>query len=278
MVQKLLAYLHIMFSIMSNEYLKEITINNPNTIISDSPILKKSEQIITIYGYRNSTAESFVTDYNNGYSYHKEKLRFSSLDKDWQYTVNADGRTATITKYTGANIKTVVIPSNIDGYAITHIGGKIFFEIGVEYIVENIIIPNGVIEIGSTALANCSYLNNIQIPSSVTKIGDYAFANSFNLKNVTLPDGINEMGEGAFSNSGITNINIPKSLSIIRMNSFTLCDNLVSITIPANVVEIEDGAFALCSELRSAYISNKSIKIHPDAFSLVHSDFQIIMN
>lgn len=67
---------------------------------------------------------------------------------DYTYTVNEDGNSVTITKYTGKG-EEVNIPSEIEGKKVVSIGEKAFM--------------------------GCSSLTSVTIPDSVTSIGCYTF-------------------------------------------------------------------------------------------------------
>ena len=51
-----------------------------------------------------------------------------------------------------------------------------------------VIIPDGVTEIGNSAFRCCGNLRKVVIPKSVTEIGKYAFAVCYDLEEVTLPE------------------------------------------------------------------------------------------
>jgi len=78
----------------------------------------------------------------------------------------------TITKYNGAT-GTVVIPSQIQGQAVTKIGYEAFRDRNLK--LSSIIIPNSVTEIGAGAFCDSS-LTSIVIPDSVTIIREDAFS------------------------------------------------------------------------------------------------------
>lgn len=60
------------------------------------------------------------------------------------------------------------------------------------------IIPDGVIEISSSAFSNCASLRDVKIPDSVATIGDWAFKDCVNLKSIVIPDSVSSMGGGNF--------------------------------------------------------------------------------
>ena len=82
---------------------------------------------------------------------------------DYTYVVLDDG-TDEITNYTGSATE-LSIPSEIDGYKVTHIGWDAFYQ--------------------------CAQLKSVTIPDSVTSIGIYAFACCTSLTSITIPDNEN---------------------------------------------------------------------------------------
>ena len=119
---------------------------------------------------------------------------FAETSGDWDYSVRGDG-TVEITGYTG-NSTALVIPSEIDGKAVTSIGYEAFRG---RTALTSITIPNSVTSIGWDAFTGCTALTSITIPDSVTSIGDYAFDGCTSLTNVTLGNSVTSIGWGAFS-------------------------------------------------------------------------------
>ena len=93
--------------------------------------------------------------------------------------------------------------------------------------IKNLVIPNSVTSIGSSAFDGCSALTSITIPESVTSIGECAF------------DGC----------SALTSITIPNSVTSIEYSAFNGCSSLASVTIGNGVTSIGDYAFYGCSAL-----------------------------
>lgn len=176
-------------------------------------------------------------------------------------TANADDsdfviEDGVLTKYTGSE-GDVVIP---DG--VTEIGASAFKDCSS---LTSITIPNSVTEIGSSAFSGCSNLIDVSIPESVTVIGGSAFSSCENLTNITLPNSITEIGICSFFGCGLTNISLPDSVFKIGVNAFSSCSNLENIIIPDSVTEI--GAFAF---INTPWLDKKKNE-HEDHFVIVNN-------
>lgn len=118
--------------------------------------------------------------------------------------------------------------------------------------VTNLIIPEGVKEIGKNAFYKSS-LESVNIPSSVTSIGESAFEESSSLKSVNLPNSVLSIGKRAFCNcKNLISVNIPQDITTIKELTFYKCA-FESITIPQGVTKIEQYAFSSCSNLKNVY-------------------------
>ena len=119
---------------------------------------------------------------------------------------------------------------------------------------------DSVTSIGKDAFYGCSSLTSVTIPDSVTTIGDYAFRSCssltiFNGKYAS-EDGRCLIVDGAlnsFAPAGLTEYNIPDSVTTIGYGAFAYCSSLTSVTIPDSVTTIGEGAFFYCSSLTSVY-------------------------
>jgi len=80
--------------------------------------------------------------------------------------------------------------------------------------IENILIENGVTNIGKKAFEDLQNLKSIDIPSTVTKINARAFNNCKSLQSVTIPSTVNTVEGEAFRNSKITTLTIPNGTTL----------------------------------------------------------------
>ena len=162
--------------------------------------------------------------------------------------------------------------------------------------ITNLIIPNSVTSIGSSAFYYCSGLTSVTIPNSVTSIGEYTFFHCSGLTSVTIGNSVTSIGDCAFEYcSGLTSVTIPNSVTSIGYGAFEYCSGLTSVTLNSNaiaskkytsssslenvfgrqvktyilgdeVTSIGDYAFSDCSGLTSVTIPNSVTSIGDSAF------------
>ena len=159
----------------------------------------------------------------------------------------------------GEEVTDLVIPNSV-----TSIGSSAFAGCSG---LTSVIIPNSVTSIGSNAFSNCFSLTSVTIPSSVTTIEIGVFWSCWGLSSVTIPNSVTSIGERAFSNCGsLTSVTIPNSVISIGNFAFNECINLTSVTIPNSVTTIGNNAFSSCSDLPSVIIPNSVTSIGSGAF------------
>jgi len=85
----------------------------------------------------------------------------------------------------------------------------------------DIVIPEGVTEIGDLAFSGRSDITSIFVPTGVEKIGKCAFEICSGLTRVVIPDGAKKIGEGAFRwCSALKEVVIPDSVEPIIVKSY----------------------------------------------------------
>ena len=132
----------------------------------------------------------------------------------------------------------------------------------------DVVIPDGVVEIGQTAFSGCAGIRSVVIPTGVTQIGrrakelarfnydfdthnyflvndsDGVFAGCRNLISITIPDSVIEIGEQAFLNcSNLKDVTMSASLKTIGNMAFAGCGSLTSLSLPDGLVKIGASAF-----------------------------------
>ena len=140
--------------------------------------------------------------------------------------------------------------SNINGFVIENGVLKEYKGQGGD-----VVIPEGVTNIGASAFSGCSSLASVVIPEGVTSIGDEAFYYCQSLTSVVIPEGVTSIGGEAFKYcSSLTSVVIPKGVKSIGNWAFSGCSSLASVVIPEGVTSIGGGAFWDCSSLTSIVI------------------------
>lgn len=148
---------------------------------------------------------------------------------DYEYEINADGKTVTITKYmkedeydpeTGWTIvdnNPLYIPASIEGRKVTIIGEESFKGILGN---SNIVIPNGVEQIGLSAFEGMYNLTSVSLPNTLKVIGQTAFFDCMDLSVITLPDSLEEIGDNAFGYTNISSVWIPENVRKLNGSVF----------------------------------------------------------
>lgn len=113
--------------------------------------------------------------------------------------------------------------------------------------------------VGTTLVCFWGSKGSVILPNNITKIGVSVFENSPYLIEVNLSNTeIEEIGENAFRTCfRLQNIELPKTLKIIRKNAFYLT-GFQKLFIPKSVELIEESAFALCSLIKEIVVDKEN--------------------
>lgn len=123
---------------------------------------------------------------------------------------------------TGSHVERVTLPDSVKALQAAFMDCQTLKEV---------VLPDGILTIGSAAFGYCLGLTEISIPESVTRINYYALWGCGNLTAITIPD----------------------SVTIIDDFAFDGCEKLKSIVIPDSVTEVGESAFEYCSSLTTVY-------------------------
>jgi len=149
-----------------------------------------------------------------------------------------DAETNTITGYLfEIGGPEVVMPSEIDGVAVKHIGDNVFTEMAIT----SLTLPEGLLTIGNNSFSFCS-LMEITLPETLTSIGDAAFTgNAFT--SLVIPDSVANMGFECFSQNQISSLTIGAGITSIPDGAFKLNVISGSLSLPAGLTSIGRDAF-----------------------------------
>ena len=237
--------------------------------------------------------EKEPTETEDGYKYKtcsicKQKIQEEVIpfigDLGLDYTVNADGKTCTVTgigTFDGAKLD---IPDFIRQYKVTAIGDNAFSEC---IQLTEINLPETLVTIGTRAFYGCTGITEITIPESVKNIGTQIFYKAENLQTVyynsTYGSSSNNFmsvasikkvvfggkyipSSALYNCANVEMVEIVSNIMSIGYNAFYGCSSLTSITIPDSVTSISSGAFSGCSSLTSITIPDSVTSIDDSAF------------
>lgn len=138
-----------------------------------------------------------------------------------------------------------------------------FFSEGLE----EVIIPDTVIEIRNGAFDSCRELQKLKFPKNLVSIGEEAFIACSSLESIEIPDTVNNIGSSAFEAcSKLTSIKLPKYQVRIPSKCFKDCTSLVKIEFPEGLQYIRSSAFENCEKLESITVPQNFKSIGATAF------------
>lgn len=218
-----------------------------------------------------------------------------TTDTGFTYVLDRANESVTIVGYTGKS-KSVSVPIKIEGYPVTKIDNKAFYN--NDYVV-SVVLPYKLSEIGSEAFYSCSQLTTINIPpnvkkiefatfqfcaklekiilpSGMEKIDTWAFSGCGSLASVVWSDNLKTIGQGAFENTGLVEAILPESVVGIGDSAFRSCKSLVKVELPDNITVIDSFTFRSCTSLAEIKLPQGLTRIYTRAFdmcsSLTHVD------
>ncbi len=157
----------------------------------------------------------------------------------YTYKLNTDN-TITITKCTSSD-ENIVIPSQIDGHAVTGIGDKAFENI---ISMKTVSFPSNLKTIGSYAFVGCTSLTSVTLPDSLTGLYTYAFSGCTSLKSAVLNRGRINIVEGLFQGCiSLSSVTVPGTVQNIKPYAFSGCTSLKSLSLPKSLSVIFENAF-----------------------------------
>lgn len=108
-----------------------------------------------------------------------------------------------------------------------------------------IVVPDGVTEIGAFAFANLEQIRRVMLPGSVRIIHEKAFSDCENLKEMILPEGLQQIEIAAFENTGLEKLSLPDSLTFIGDLAFAGCEYITWLRLSRGIKDYTQCAWYL---------------------------------
>ena len=224
-----------------------------------------------------SAVTAFAADTASSTEYHEA----SDGTYKYYYTINADGKTATITNFRGpvdsknTGPYNITIPTELDDIPVTGLGESSFstehFDSPLYDIhhtkIQSVTIPESVTSIGRAAFMNCTGLTSLTIKGVATSIGAVAFSSCASLTSLSLVGSFQTIGEHAFAScNSLTSLSLTCDVQKIDDYAFANCTSLTSLSLTGNVQKIGDHAFSSCSSLKTVTLPKSLTSIGSLAF------------
>lgn len=119
-----------------------------------------------------------------------------------------------------------------------------------------VVIPNSVTMLGQAIFVQCDKLSDVTLGSGMTEIAPHMFNACTALKSVEIPGNITSIALYSFSGSGLEQLTIPGSVTMLGEGAFYTCVGLTEVTVPASVTSMGIGVFAGCTGLTKVTIAD----------------------
>ena len=172
-------------------------------------------------------------------------------DYEYDYTINTEDGTATITKFRALvdGSYDITIPTDFGRFPVT--------------------------AIGDDAFGQCHDLQSLTIKDAATSIGHRAFLGCTSLETISLGENIKTIGYHAFNSCtsiNLTNVTIPENVTTIRPGTFDYCTHLEYIMLPAGLTSFQDSLKGCPAGNPNGAIYYKNYKAAADALLADNDD------
>lgn len=105
------------------------------------------------------------------------------------------------------------------------------------------------------AYAQDESITELIVPEGVTDIGEVAFYGCTNLRKLTLPQSLRYIREEAFGETALEELEVPEGMELIAEKAFYSCEKLRKIEVPGRDTVVETDAFGCCDNIKEAYVA-----------------------
>ena len=116
-------------------------------------------------------------------------------------------------------------------------------------------------ELGRSACADCAALTQVDFAeaSRLTKVGADAFRGCSALTGVSLPDTVESLGSGCFAGSGLQELTLPDSLTLLTQGALNDCPALSEVTVNTAMADLGPVPFYRCPSLTVINVSTDNL-------------------
>ena len=147
-----------------------------------------------------------------------------------------------------SRLKSVTIPQSVCSNRLYQVFPTCYAKIA------NVVISDGVANIGAYAFSNCLSLTSLKIPNSVSNFGTGAFYGCSALKELAIPQSVCASTMSTIfpdASKGITNVVVDAGVTELSQGCFSGCSGLEAVLLPESMTSICANAFDNCSSLES---------------------------
>ena len=184
----------------------------------------KEEDVTEIYNsIKNVEFDFFLSD---DYS-----CPFPGKDGVIWYRIDEKNNVVLIERVDDYTDDSIAFPQMIDDKLVVILGSDVLYNCRH---ISSVTVPYGVVKMGTLGLADS--LNEIVLPESIIQFGQDAFSCCRSIKNIDLPSGITKISHNMFKECvSLESIIIPDGVTEIEDSAFEDCVSLKSIEIRAFV-------------------------------------------
>ena len=155
------------------------------------------------------------------------------------------------------SVQNVVIPDGIQ-----EIGALTFFNREMH----SIEFPSTLKKIGAFAFSDCKKLGTLIFPSALNWIDEYAFSGCKSVSEIQFSNNLRFIGEAAFDYCSIRELILPDSIQEIGSRCFEGCQRLETVRWPANLKTIGYQIFKDCTNMQAVDLPEGLETISAEAF------------
>ena len=203
----------------------------------------------TVESTSSDSSESSNTETVNSDEAGIDDFDYDLSEDESSYSIRNgyDGEIVNVMEGEGASVYN--IPSEYNGLPVTEVSFDAF---RMHNNVKEVIIPDSVVEVGSSAFALCENLEKIEFGKNVAVIGTDVCLSNTSLAELVLDCKVTEIPTAAFAGcESLKTVTLGDSVTTIGQSAFQLCFSLEEFHVTESLTSIydDDSVFSGCENL-----------------------------